>query len=95
MKIKYLNPPSIKIMENKYKEGEEVYAKVNPSLKLIIRRYVDRIYYCKIKENLLRKELVYFEREPLSNRVKRGISNEALNLAKVSSGVEYMPQPDY
>ncbi len=54
-------------MENKYKEGEEVYAKVNPSLKLIIRRYVDRIYYCKIKINPTLKELVYFERELMSD----------------------------
>lgn len=53
-------------MENKFKEGEEVYAKVNPSLKLIIRRYVDRIYYCKIKKNPTQKELVYFEREIMS-----------------------------
>ena len=54
-------------MENKYKEGEEVYAKVNPSLKLIIRRYVDRIYYCKIKINPTLKEPVYFERELMSD----------------------------
>jgi hypothetical protein len=52
-------------MENKYKEGELVYAKVNPDLKLIIRRYVDRIYYCKIQNEPGRKELVYFEREIL------------------------------
>ena len=50
-------------MENKYKEGEIVYAKVNPELKLVIRRYVDRIYYCKIQDEPDRKELVYFERE--------------------------------
>jgi len=50
-------------MENKYKEGEEVYAIVDPSLTLIIRRYVDRIYYCKIKKDPTLKELVYFERE--------------------------------
>lgn len=57
-------------MENKFKEGEEVYAKVNPSLKLIIRRYVDRIYYCKIKENPTQKELVYFEREIMSDSTR-------------------------
>ena len=57
-------------MKNKYKEGEEVYAIVNPSLKLIIRRYVHRIYYCKIKEDPTRKELVYFEREISSDRVE-------------------------
>lgn len=50
-------------MENKYKEGEMVCAKVAPSLKLMVRRYVDRIYYCKVLEDPGRKELVYFERE--------------------------------
>ncbi|MCG6191534.1 hypothetical protein [Maribellus maritimus] len=52
-------------MENKFNEGEIVYAKVNPGLKLIIRRYVDKIYYCKIQDEPGRKELVYFEREIL------------------------------
>ena len=54
-------------MKKKYKDGEEVYAKVNPSQKLIIRRYVDRIYYCKIKKDPTLKELVYFERELMSD----------------------------
>lgn len=48
--------------ENKYKEGTIVYAKANPSLKLKIRRYVHRIYYCRVQEDP-EKELVYFERE--------------------------------
>jgi hypothetical protein len=50
-------------MKNKYKEGEEVYAKADPTQKLIVRRYVDRIYYCKLKEDPTRQELAYFERE--------------------------------
>ena len=54
-------------MENEYKEGDEVYAKLTPSLKLLIRRYVDRIYYCKIKKDPMLKELVYFERELMSD----------------------------
>jgi hypothetical protein len=54
-------------MENKYKEGQVVYAKVNPALKLVIRRYVDRIYYCKVQDDPTRKELVYFEREIEAN----------------------------
>lgn len=53
----------ITIMENKYKEGEIVYSKIDPTLKLVIRRYVKRIYYCTIQEDPSRKELVYFERE--------------------------------
>ena len=50
-------------MENKYKEGDVVYAKVNPLLKLIVRRYLNGIYFCKIQQDLTAKELVYFERE--------------------------------
>lgn len=54
-------------MENKYKEGDVVYAKLDPTLKLVIRRYVDRIYYCVIQQFPARKELVYFERELMSD----------------------------
>ncbi len=50
-------------MENTFKAGEEVYAKINPSLKLIIRRRWDSIYYCKIKKDPTLKELVYFRGE--------------------------------
>ena len=49
--------------QNKYNAGDIVYAKVNPTLKLIIRRYVDQVYYCKIQEDPEKDELVYFERE--------------------------------
>lgn len=50
-------------MENKYKEGETVYAKERPDTGLTIRRYVDRMYYCRIKADPVSKDLVYFERE--------------------------------
>lgn len=50
-------------MENKYKEGEIVYAKLKPEVKLIIRRYIDRVYFCKIHDDPNQKELAYFERE--------------------------------
>ena len=53
----------MRIKDNIYKEGEEVFATENPSETLIIRRYVDRIYYCKIKSNPNQKEKVFFERE--------------------------------
>ncbi|GJM29040.1 MAG: hypothetical protein DHS20C17_16750 [Cyclobacteriaceae bacterium] len=58
---------SKQFVQNTYNPGDTVYAKVAPSLKLIIRRYVDRIYYCKIQEDPERKELVYFERELVEN----------------------------
>jgi hypothetical protein len=59
-------------MENKYKEGEIVYAKIDPTVKLIIRRYVKRIYYCKIQNDLKHKDLVYFERELIANTTLAG-----------------------
>ena len=49
--------------EGKYKAGEVVYAKINPDLKLVIRRYLDRIYYCQLQADPKNKDLVYFERE--------------------------------
>ncbi len=50
-------------MENKYKEGETVVAKVTPDVKLKIRRYLQRIYYCRVEGKPEEKEQVYFERE--------------------------------
>lgn len=51
------------VMENKHKEGDVVTAKEDPTKKLVIRRYVDRIYYCKVQGDPNAKEQVYFERE--------------------------------
>ena len=50
-------------MEHKFNEGETVYAKEAPEVKLIIRRYIDEIYYCKIADHTAGKERVYFQRE--------------------------------
>ena len=57
-------------MENKYKEGDVVYALENPSLKLTIRRYVDKIYYCTDQKDPGSKDRVYFERELTGKGVK-------------------------
>jgi hypothetical protein len=57
----------IRAKENKYEEGDVVYARAYPTIKLIIRRYVARIYYCKIAETPQKKDLVYFERELMTN----------------------------
>lgn len=54
---------SKRFVQNKYMAGDVVYAKVDPTLKLVIRRYIDQVYYCKINDDYERKELVYFERE--------------------------------
>ena len=50
-------------ISNKYKAGEMVFAKENPKQRLIIRRYIDRIYYCIVEKDPHQKELAYFERE--------------------------------
>jgi hypothetical protein len=51
------------IMDEKFKKGDEVYERIRPAQKLIISRYFKGIYYCKVIENLRRKELIYLERE--------------------------------
>ena len=61
-------------LDSKYIDGQLVYAKVNPSRKLIIRRYYDRIYYCRDADGS-EKEYAFFEREISSN-------NEALFVSK-------------
>lgn len=51
------------MLENIFPEGSVVFAKVNPDLKLVVRRYIKRIYHCTIQDSPLQTELVYFERE--------------------------------
>lgn len=51
------------MQENKYNAGEVVYAIAFPEVKLIIRRYLDRIYYCQLATDRSKPDLVYFERE--------------------------------
>ncbi|MGB3183521.1 MAG: hypothetical protein WBB45_19180 [Cyclobacteriaceae bacterium] len=47
----------------KYSPGEIIFSKVDPGVKLKIRRYVNRIYYCRFVDDPDRKEVVLFERE--------------------------------
>ncbi|MFB9862257.1 hypothetical protein [Rufibacter immobilis] len=50
-------------MENIYPEGSTVFANVNPGQKLVVRRFVKRIYYCTVQGNPGLKEQIYYERE--------------------------------
>jgi len=52
--------------ENKFKPGEIVSERIRPYLKLMVSRYENKIYYCKILERESKKELVYSERELMS-----------------------------
>jgi hypothetical protein len=58
--------------QNRYEPGEIVCAKVNPTLKLVIRRHFDQIYYCQVQNEPEIKELVYFERELIDTHQKEG-----------------------
>jgi len=50
-------------MDNKFAEGSVVFALASPEIKLVIRRYVDRVYYCRLQSDPEQKEMIYFERE--------------------------------
>lgn len=50
-------------MENNFNTGQIVFATANPEQILVVRRYLDRIYYCRMKDSENEKDLVYFERE--------------------------------
>jgi hypothetical protein len=51
--------------DNNYAVGTSITAKENPSLKLTITKYYQRIYYCTVVGDEQRKQLAYFERELL------------------------------
>lgn len=50
-------------MDNIYQEGTVVMTKSNPDRKLVVSRYIKRIYYCTPIDDPHGKPLVYFERE--------------------------------
>lgn len=56
-------------MENKFEEGSIVYATEAPTVALVVRRYVERVYYCTVKDHPELKDQVYFERELSSTAV--------------------------
>ncbi len=56
--------------ENKYKVGDVVIANADPTKKLVIQRYSDRVYYCKVQRDPEAKELAYFEMELAQNNNK-------------------------
>jgi hypothetical protein len=50
-------------MESKYKTGDQVFEKMFPNKKMIVMRYVDKLYYCLKDESPKRKEWLFFEKE--------------------------------
>lgn len=51
------------MLNQKYQNGEFVFALEAPEVKLIIKRYLDRIYFCENKDQPGSKLMAYFERE--------------------------------
>ena len=50
-------------MENKFKSGDIVCAKVNPTTPLKVWVFTRKFYYCDVLDQPDEKEKVYFERE--------------------------------
>lgn len=50
-------------MDNKFPEGSLVYAIAKPEERMVIKRYIDRRYYCRQQKDPAQKELIFFERE--------------------------------
>jgi hypothetical protein len=74
------NIMSKQFVQNKYNPGDVVYAKIDPTLKLVVRRYIDQIYFCKVQEDPERKELVYFERELVEDPVLEELNRKKRTL---------------
>ena len=55
------------MVPGKYKTGEIVYSKYDLTRKLIVRRFITRIYYCKLADAPEGKDLVFFERELIND----------------------------
>lgn len=51
------------MLKNTLSIGSEVFAKVNPDLKLIISQYLKRIRFRAVNGNLSLKDLVHFKLE--------------------------------
>jgi hypothetical protein len=49
--------------DNIYKEGTVIYAKTDPTRKLTILKYRQRIYYCAAVEHPEQNNFAYYERE--------------------------------
>lgn len=58
--------------DNIYTLGTIITAKAQPEVKLIIRKYYHRTYYCAVMNDLTQKHLEYFEKELIPpGKIKR------------------------
>jgi hypothetical protein len=61
----------MKNAEGKYKVGTCVFAQSIPDEPLIVRKYVDKTYYCKLVDGSDPTDLLYFEKELMSVQEKK------------------------
>lgn len=54
------------LRDNRFEEGSIIVAKANPEIRLLITKYLQRIYYCVELDDPTQKTQVYFERELIS-----------------------------
>ena len=52
--------------DNLYPEGSIIYAKMEPTVGLLINKYHQRIYYCSVVGHPEQNNLAYFESELIS-----------------------------
>ncbi len=58
-----MRPPILD--DNLYPEGSLIFAKDRPTIPMVIRRYIGRIYYCRNQRDSAESERSYFEHELL------------------------------
>ncbi|REG88520.1 hypothetical protein [Algoriphagus antarcticus] len=54
--------------DNRFKVGDLVHTKVNSDVKMIVRKYYAKIYYCTFADLPMKKELALFERELVNEK---------------------------
>lgn len=54
-------------MENLFKTGEIVYSRNPPRVKMIVRRNVDKVYYCKVFNHPGNREMSFAERDLMAS----------------------------
>lgn len=65
------NRIDVKNSIGKYGIGTTVFAKAIPHEELIIRRFVTKIYYCRLTDNSDDNDVVYFEHDLMSAQEKK------------------------
>jgi hypothetical protein len=53
------------ISQSKFKAGDLVYAKENPSSLLVVKSFMNKVYFCFAEEDPSKKQLVFLEGELL------------------------------